>query len=280
MAFSPYVSEQVGWYVYALRNPLNGCVFYIGKGKGNRVFHHAKDAQAVDGDATVSQKLELINEIHSRGFEVETIILRHGLRSERLAYEVEAAVIDTLELLDPGLNNAKFALTNLVKGHHHAEVGKATTAVVASLFEAEPLSPTGESIVLFNIPRLWTPSMSDAELYEATHGWWVIGKRALRATFAAGVHRNVIRAVYKIEYWRDRVEGDRAWKPDDKRRRTGFHGGPAPEMAHLLGKSVKHLPAGGSIRYLNCDHEAPATTALFLDEAANNKALTERSKSL
>ena len=61
--FSAYVTEQVGWYVYALRDPRNSKVFYIGKGQGNRVFAHANDAVAEEGD-DVSQKIALIKEIH------------------------------------------------------------------------------------------------------------------------------------------------------------------------------------------------------------------------
>ena len=36
-----YAEEQLGYYVYALRNPLDGKVFYIGKGVGRRVLAHA-----------------------------------------------------------------------------------------------------------------------------------------------------------------------------------------------------------------------------------------------
>lgn len=37
---SPYVAEQLGWYVYLLRDPRDAEVFYVGKGRGNRVFAH------------------------------------------------------------------------------------------------------------------------------------------------------------------------------------------------------------------------------------------------
>ncbi len=277
--FTPYVAERVGWYVYALRNPVDGRIFYVGKGRGNRVFHHAKDAEGSVDDPTLSPKLELINQIHAQGLEVDTIVLRHGLRSQELAYEVEAAVIDTLETLDPQLENQLFSLTNLVKGHHHAKLGKASTNAVASLFEAEPLGDLPEPVVLFGIPKLWTPSMTDAEVYEATHGWWIVGPRVLRARYAAGVNKNVIRGVYRIHYWRVRVQGDRDWKADDKNSRLGFHGTAAPEMSHLLGKSVKHIPTGGSIRYLNCHVSDPAVTVAYTGSEATQKAATEQASS-
>lgn len=97
--FSPYVAEKIGWYVYALRNPLDGRVFYIGKGKGNRIFQHAQDAIAAT-DGELGSKLDLIHSIHAEGRDVEAFILRHGLPSEKLAYEVEAAVIDAYRLVD------------------------------------------------------------------------------------------------------------------------------------------------------------------------------------
>ena len=42
--FSAIVEEKLEWYVYALIDPRDGRLFYIGKGKGNRVFAHAHEA--------------------------------------------------------------------------------------------------------------------------------------------------------------------------------------------------------------------------------------------
>ena len=112
--FSPYVVEQIGWYVYALQDPRDKRIFYIGKGKGNRVFAHAQDAIENQEEET-SQKIALIKEIHDSGSEVNSFILRHGIHTEKHAYEVEAALIDLLYLLDPKADNSLFELTNEVK---------------------------------------------------------------------------------------------------------------------------------------------------------------------
>ena len=43
-SFTPEVIEKLNYYVYRLIDPRNGQTFYIGKGKGNRVFAHVNEA--------------------------------------------------------------------------------------------------------------------------------------------------------------------------------------------------------------------------------------------
>jgi hypothetical protein len=249
--FSDAVAERLGWYVYALRNPMDGRVFYIGKGKGNRVFQHAVAAEASLGTEEVSQKLELIREIRARGREVEAFILRHGIKDEELAYEVEAAAIDLLELLDPKLSNERFTLTNLVKGHHHATRGLASAEVVASLYDAPPAPEITVPAMLIKIPDLWTPTMSAEALYEATRHWWRVSDRCEQAKYVFSISHGVIREVYAVELWRPWI----AEEADKDGVRWGFDGHVAQEMAHYRHTSVAHLYKPGSanpIRYENC----------------------------
>ena len=41
MEFKQSVKEALAYYVYALVDPRDHKIFYIGKGKNNRVFQHA-----------------------------------------------------------------------------------------------------------------------------------------------------------------------------------------------------------------------------------------------
>ena len=46
--FPPGVIEHLGWYVYRLIDPRDGSTFYVGKGKGNRVFAHMRGEVAAE----------------------------------------------------------------------------------------------------------------------------------------------------------------------------------------------------------------------------------------
>jgi hypothetical protein len=107
--------EKLGWYVYRLIDPRNGETFYVGKGKGNRVFSHAYAEGGLEGDP-LDNKLQRIRQIRVAGFEVAHVIHRHGM-SERTALDVEAALIDAY----PGLTNIAGGTGNTDFGVLHAE---------------------------------------------------------------------------------------------------------------------------------------------------------------
>ena len=110
--FPPSVAERLKFYVYRLIDPRNGETFYVGKGRGDRVFHHARGkvkALAKDPDEDeVDAKIQRIREINAAGFSVAHVIHRHGIDDRRVAYEIEAALIDAY----PGLTNKVTGQTN------------------------------------------------------------------------------------------------------------------------------------------------------------------------
>lgn len=102
--FGPEIISKLQYYVYRLIDPSNGNTFYVGRGKGNRLFSHVIEAQ-IDNEQDedeVSTKIKTIKEIQGRGYEVIHVIQRWGL-TEKEAIEVENTLIDTI----PGLDNLK-----------------------------------------------------------------------------------------------------------------------------------------------------------------------------
>ena len=84
------VASELGHYVYLYVNPIDGKVFYVGKGKGGRALAHLKaDERAIS---------KVIREIRAAGEEPRIEVLAHGLRSADAAFRIEAAAIDLLGL--------------------------------------------------------------------------------------------------------------------------------------------------------------------------------------
>jgi hypothetical protein len=251
--FSPYVSEQLRSYVYVLRDPRDSTVFYVGKGTGNRVFAHVQNALAAEVDTQLSLKLDRIRDIHDAGLEVRTEILRFGLTSNE-AYEVEAVAIQLLEAQPVA------ELTNIVSGHHVGARGWMSTAEAVSVFEAPPAPDITAPVLMIRPTQLWYPGMDDDELFEVTHGWWVLSPgRAEKATYVLSVSRGVVRAVFAPESWRAQQVGDRGYASGAAKPRWGFLGSPASVndnfVEAVLGTDVsRYFPKGAqnSVRYLNC----------------------------
>ena len=103
---------QENYYVYALVDPRSQKIFYIGKGKRNRVSNHIDEA--LDNTEKETAKLNLIRQIQSSGKEVLQYIIRSSL-SEEEALFLEACLIDVLNFKDFKLNSV---LSNIVLGHH------------------------------------------------------------------------------------------------------------------------------------------------------------------
>ena len=115
-AFSQRTIEALAYYVYALVDPRDNRICYIGKVSGNRVFQHAKDSL---NENDQSLKLDIIRDILHEGKQVSLYILRHNL-TEETAYVVESVLID---LLTYSKFNTTNLLSNVVAGHHQWDEG-------------------------------------------------------------------------------------------------------------------------------------------------------------
>ena len=246
-SFPPGIAEQIEWYVYRLIDPRNGETFYAGKGRGNRIFAHAKGEYANpdtseldDVEDEADLKLKRIKEIKNAGLEVSHVVHRHGIESADVAYEIEAALIDAY----PGL-------TNRAGGHGSGDYGSRHVEEIIAHYKSEPLQVV-EPLILISIGRsFWD---EDLTIYQAVRCSWKI---------------NVARAKkYKLVLAHDRGKVVGAFRPSgwlpstpehfpgrDILGRWGFHGEPADAETRELyeGKRVpdeyRRQGAANPVRY-------------------------------
>lgn len=237
--FPASVIEKIGSYVYTLADPKTRRIFYVGKGRGNRVFQHARASLR---RPKPTDKIKTIRQIRRHGRSVAYEIVRHGL-DQTTALEVESALIDFIGRSD---------LTNQVAGHGADERGRMTIPDIMATYAAKPIR-ISEPVVLIIVNKLYRRNISAAELYEITRGNWGMGKRREAAIYALSVFRGVVREVYRINSWRCVRARSRSQK---RQWRWRFAGAVAPELRHYVGGNVeRYLKAGARLpfRYVNCD---------------------------
>ncbi len=184
------VAKTLKSYVYVYIDPRNGKPFYIGKGKGNRLFAHLKE-QSNKEDVAEKEKVAKIAEIRRSGKEPRIEILRYGL-SDSEAHLVEAASIDLI---------GKAKLTNRMAGHHESSFGRITSQRVISMLRAKKVEVEHKAI-LITINKLYRSDMSSEELYEVTRGIWRVGERNRnKVDYAFSVYQGIVLEVYRVEQW-------------------------------------------------------------------------------
>ena len=216
--FSQKTREELKYYVYVLINPRDNKIFYVGKGKANRVFSHIDESIE---NPRKTEKLETIRAIKNNNEEVKHFIIRHGLE-ENEAFLVESVLIDFLTFKD-------FAevskITNIMAGYHSFEQGIKTVEECEILYNCKELE-TNEikhNILVININKTFdigkkknkneNPIYERPNIYEATRGWWKLDKNnAEKTDYVLAEYKGIVRAVFKpIQWLQDKNRGDKRW---------------------------------------------------------------------
>jgi hypothetical protein len=209
-AFPPSVVAKLRTYVYRLIDPRNGETFYVGKGKGNRVFAHIRAEQGLDGD-DLDNKLRRIHQIRLAGLEVTHVIHRHGM-DDSTAFEVESALMDAY----PGL-------TNIAGGVGGNEFGAMHAKEIMSRYAAAP-AVFKHRAILISINR----SAAATSTYEATRFAWKISRqRALKAEVVLATVQGMIVDAFIADAWLDATPDNFPGR-ESVPGRLGFVGHEAP----------------------------------------------------
>ena len=184
--FPANVARKLKTYVYRLIDPRNGETFYVGKGRGDRVFSHIRGEQKLEGDE-LDNKLKRIREIRVAGFDVAHVIHRHGM-DDKTAFEVEAALIDAY----PGLTNVGGGAGSNDYGAMHAQE-------IVSRYSAEPATFDHVRALLISVNRSATEASS---LYEATRYAWKLNKsKAEQAEVVLATRQGEIVGAFIAHRW-------------------------------------------------------------------------------
>lgn len=265
MKFSHKVKEALGYYVYALVDPRNSKIFYIGKGRENRVFQHAKGVLEDILEDALSEnapnlKLDTIRSIMSEGKKVAYYIIRHNLE-EKEAYLVESTLIDMLTYSPFNHNNQ---LTNLIAGHHQWDEGIKTIEEINVLYDCEKIEvkkgdnievKKGDNILLVNLNQSYNQTKAKGvykrnDIYESTRKYWKISReKAKQIDYVLGVYKGVVRCVIKVDnhsFVTQADDGTLFSKP-----RCCFEGENCLDSPYM-NKDVSDYPfgSGGAIRYI------------------------------
>lgn len=203
MEFSIETINKIGYYVYRLIDPRNGQTFYIGKGKGNRVFQHVKgtidyydglERKEIDS-LNDPNKLRIIWEIHEAGLDVVHIIQRWHL-TEAEAFEVESALIDAF----PGLAN--------IQSGHGNEYGVCNAEELEERLSAKVYEEPKDFKYIIIKVRWWrleemTQKFGPTKArYESTRGCWRISIPNIKEyPYVFSVTDGIVKEVYKVKEW-------------------------------------------------------------------------------
>lgn len=254
--FTDEVSNSLQAYVYRLIDPRNDETFYVGKGRGNRIFQHAKALnieQMIECDL-LSPKLERIRAIINSGHSVDYVIHRHGLTDDT-AFEVEAALIDAF----PNLHNE-------LRGHYASERGLATTAQVQHRYNLPTCTVReGDRVLIIKINKL-NGSRDTAEIYRLTHYCWKLRKkRAEKADYILALDSGVVVGAFVAHEWLPATKenfGYLDYADGSEAHRWGFKGTEANDETKqwYVGEFGKRLISNDDlkyssqnpVRYVNC----------------------------
>lgn len=210
--FSNEIHGELQYYVYRLIDPRNGQTFYVGKGKGNRVFAHVRGAVEeakqtgvdlqIEGEEKQvedeqSLKISTIRDIINAGLEVMHIIQRWGMTADE-AFLVESAIIDCFS-----------NLTNIQGGHDGYHGVNNAITLENMLKKEEYKEPDDIDYIIIKINHAVLETRNN-DVYETARRAWKLNlNNARRYKYVIAVLDGIVKEVYDVQWIQSPTEPER-----------------------------------------------------------------------
>lgn len=200
--FDPLQKEKLGKYIYALRDPRDGKIFYVGQGEYDRVFQHFKEADNCLNSSMpfkqMSSKVIRILDIWNNNEDVEWIILAHNLPQENMVADlIESAIFDGLSESQNG------ELLNENSPPNSSRLLPDDLGAMAADF-VNPNTPY-KHVFIFPIQNALTKGISS---YNATRTTWPVNNyyQTLNPAYAVGLKNSISKGSFQISAWANVTE--------------------------------------------------------------------------
>ncbi|RVW03776.1 GIY-YIG nuclease family protein [Rhodococcus spongiicola] len=226
---SPRVVENLGLYVYALRDPRDRSIFYVGVGRGNKIYSLDWDALGeagtldgegvgdTDRDETRAAWIQRIRDIYAAGHSVDHIVLRHRIDAvhgaEPAAKELTHVVVDALRLLEHHPGHP--VLTNLAGEPDDRENRAMSVMELSAQYSAQEAPDLPVPGALIRVPAAAGRGLTAEELYALARGPWRAGAAARNVADLPVIvfADNIVRAVYRASSWEAvGAAGEQEWR--------------------------------------------------------------------
>jgi hypothetical protein len=225
--------EKLGKYIYALRDPRDRKIFYIGQGTNDRLFDHFKEAEVCFKSSRpfndLSSKVIRILDIWKNSEDVQWLILSHNLPLDSdIADYVESAIVDSLSESQNG------ETLNDVSPPKSSRLLPDDLDAMAADF----VNPQESYKAVFIFP-IQNALANGATPYNATRTAWTVGNSysILNPSFAVGLKNSISKGSFEILSWI-------AVATDSKKQEFISLGHPKPtEYQPLLNKNWNNIIA-------------------------------------
>ncbi|WP_226436726.1 GIY-YIG nuclease family protein [Rhodococcus yananensis] len=211
------VIDQLGAYVYALVDPRDRSILYVGTGRGNRIFaltwtalgetHKLTDGREATPAVTPETEAALarIRAVYESGYSVEHFVVADALRPaadpDHTAGATAQAVIGALALLEP--HRGENVLTNLAGTTEESEADRAAIPIAELVrqysAEVAPELPTPCVVLRVNEAK---SASADAVRDLASRPWPAgAAARGIDGLPIIVVADNIVRGVYRASRW-------------------------------------------------------------------------------